>query len=203
MRLADCHPSVKHYAHGLCWPCYSRRYESTPARKRRQKSARDVAQAKTRRARPEAKQKAHAYHLTRYAMPSVRQRMAETARRRNATPEGRATKLYSQYKITPEQRTALLSAQGGTCALPFCHENATAIDHDHGCCRGRKICGRCIRGLLCGPHNRALGIFRDSPDCLKQAIEYLEGDYVHLSTLTDAPAIATNEKPPSPHGEGG
>lgn len=28
-------------------------------------------------------------------------------------------------------------------------------------------------GLLCGPCNRALGLFRDSPEALKSALEYL------------------------------
>lgn len=27
------------------------------------------------------------------------------------------------------------------------------IDHDHTCCNGNYSCGKCIRGLLCAPHN--------------------------------------------------
>lgn len=45
------------------------------------------------------------------------------------------------------------------------------IDHDHTCCRG---CDKCVRGLLCGNCNRALGIFGDDIERIQRAIEYLE-----------------------------
>ena len=41
-----------------------------------------------------------------------------------------------------------------------------SIDHDH-------VTGKC-RGLLCTNCNTALGSFRDNPDILRNAIEYLE-----------------------------
>jgi hypothetical protein len=39
-------------------------------------------------------------------------------------------------------------------------ENMFAVDHDHGCCPIKgKSCGKCVRGILCGPCNKALGVF--------------------------------------------
>lgn len=63
-----------------------------------------------------------------------------------------------------------------TCAI--CEKScktgkALAIDHDHRCCQGKKSCGKCIRGLLCQDCNLGLGHFRDNPNSLMRAIDYL------------------------------
>jgi hypothetical protein len=47
------------------------------------------------------------------------------------------------------------------------------VDHDHSCCDGGYSCGECVRGVLCHNHNRAIGLFRDDPDALNTAAEYL------------------------------
>lgn len=58
------------------------------------------------------------------------------------------------------------------------------VDHDHTCCppesnskgRTRKTCGKCVRGFLCGPCNRGIGLLREDKEILLSAIRYLE-DY--------------------------
>lgn len=77
---------------------------------------------------------------------------------------------------TPEERTALNETQRGLCAI--CREPETAVhavtgapkdlaaDHDHA--TGR------VRGLLCQRCNTGIGLFRDRPDLLRSAIDYLE-----------------------------
>lgn len=47
------------------------------------------------------------------------------------------------------------------------------IDHDHSCCPGDVSCGRCVRGVLCSTCNLGLGGFKDDPDLLRSAIQYL------------------------------
>lgn len=70
----------------------------------------------------------------------------------------------------------LYEAQGGVCALCRRATGRTkrlAVDHDHTCCAGKESCGRCVRGLLCGPCNDVLAVARDSADYFLGAIAYL------------------------------
>lgn len=94
--------------------------------------------------------------------------------------------LWSTYRMAPEDYLALLARQGGVCAIcasgdagPSTSKFGTdkqrfSVDHDHRCCPGDRSCGDCVRGLLCGPCNRGVGIFRDSPHTLRAAASYLE-----------------------------
>lgn len=60
----------------------------------------------------------------------------------------------------------MLAAQGGRCAI--CASDMGTewqVDHDHA--TGK------VRGLLCSPCNRGLGLFKDAPHLLRSAISYL------------------------------
>ena len=83
----------------------------------------------------------------------------------------------AKYGITKRQLEELLSLHDGKCH--GCLENdATDIDHDHSCCdfRGgsRKTCGECVRGILCGQCNKALGLLDDSIERLDSLKNYLK-----------------------------
>lgn len=70
----------------------------------------------------------------------------------------------SKYGITSEEFAARLEAQEGRCAI--CRDReAQVVDHCHT--------GGQVRGLLCTQCNTGLGYFRDNPDYLRAAIEYL------------------------------
>jgi len=83
------------------------------------------------------------------------------------------TKRCARRGITPEQLIDAYARQEECCAI--CKQEIklsdSAIDHNHN--TGE------FRGVLCKQCNRALGMFKDSPTVLKNAIEYLElfGDY--------------------------
>ena len=73
----------------------------------------------------------------------------------------------SLYGLTPEDYTAMVEAQQSRCAI--CRAMVSGnlhVDHDH-------ISGK-VRGLLCGPCNRILGLAKDEAETLRAAIEYLE-----------------------------
>lgn len=76
--------------------------------------------------------------------------------------------LRKLFGISLAEYEKLLSEQDGKCAI--CRQPdktfSLAVDHCHGTNR--------IRGLLCHLCNRALGMFKDSPELLRKAIEYLE-----------------------------
>lgn len=76
--------------------------------------------------------------------------------------------LMQKYGLTEDDVTEMVSDQNHMCAL--CNKvelsEPPAIDHCHK--TGK------IRALLCNCCNTGLGKFRDDPELLKSAIEYLE-----------------------------
>jgi len=73
----------------------------------------------------------------------------------------------------------MLEHQGGVCAI--CKEPPTtkrlAVDHKHEKQDKKQpalVKRKNVRGLLCWICNRAIGIFKDNPNRLRAAAEYLE-----------------------------
>lgn len=101
----------------------------------------------------------------------------------DANPEARRASyrranLKSHFGLTEAELEAMITAQNGRCLLCGSDEpggsGRWAIDHDHACCPGKRTCGKCIRGLLCNQCNLGLGLFRDDPDLLRRAADYIE-----------------------------
>lgn len=73
--------------------------------------------------------------------------------------------LTRRYGITAAEADHLLAGQGGFCAI--CKKApAEHVDHDH-------VTGA-VRALLCFNCNGGLGQFKDDPDVLRAAAEYVE-----------------------------
>lgn len=94
----------------------------------------------------------------------------QLAQRRNMDPtdrrrDNRNRMLKSRYGITLEQFDAALAAQDGVCKVCASTDDFH-VDHDHS--SGR------VRGILCGPCNRMLGMARDDIAVLEAAIRYLK-----------------------------
>lgn len=91
--------------------------------------------------------------------------------------------LVKKYGITLKDYDRMLAEQKGGCRLcgitPEEQGKRLAVDHAHDCCpyrRDGRTCGKCIRGLLCEDCNLGLGKFKDNPNLLRGAADYLEGE---------------------------
>lgn len=89
--------------------------------------------------------------------------------------------LREKFKLTPDEYQDMLVRQNGVCAIcgnPETKERLgklvnLAVDHDRACCPTGTTCGDCVRGLLCSNCNVALGLVKESPEILFNAIKYL------------------------------
>lgn len=74
--------------------------------------------------------------------------------------------LYSRLGITRADFDIMREAQDWKCKIcGTIPESTMHLDHCHQTMK--------IRGLLCGPCNKGLGLFRDNPEILEAAAEYL------------------------------
>ncbi|WP_407543808.1 endonuclease domain-containing protein (plasmid) [Deinococcus radiomollis] len=81
----------------------------------------------------------------------------------------RASKLRLNYNLTLAQYDDMVKERNGVCDIckkvPKGQQGSLCVDHDHE--TGR------IRGLLCSPCNRAVGMLGDTYEGLMRAIAYL------------------------------
>ncbi len=149
----------------------------------------DISHRKTSAVRCESCQDKHAKQLNRERYLKDRINILKRVRDRwfgftaeERRDQQRRTQRLSKFGLTPEDYEDMLTEQGGVCAICKKPETHTykgrvtelVVDHDRGCCPGKKSCGACIRGLLCHNCNAALGMFRDSLDSLTAAYMYLK-----------------------------
>ena len=97
----------------------------------------------------------------RSAVEKERQRQPDYQKHR------KAYQLKKNYGISQEEYDAQLVRQNYRCAICECEptKKKLAVDHCH-------TTGK-IRHLLCGPCNTGLGQFKDNPELLEKAAEYL------------------------------
>lgn len=85
----------------------------------------------------------------------------------NIVRPARNEQLKKLYGITIEQYEEMVMACDSRCHICGVKIETPHVDHNH-------LTGE-IRGLLCGNHNRGLGLFGDDPELLRAAAAYLEG----------------------------
>jgi Recombination endonuclease VII len=77
-----------------------------------------------------------------------------------------------KYGISLDTYNDMLKTQGGVCEI--CEQSCKsgrrlAVDHCHTTNK--------VRGLLCSACNQGLGLFKDSPELMLKAIQYLKDRY--------------------------
>ena len=86
----------------------------------------------------------------------------------------RRRNLKTRYNLTPDEYDSILSAQEGGCwicgYMPKPGGRRLAVDHDHKI-KNKGLAS--IRGILCHMCNRGLPFFRDNPERLRRAADYL------------------------------
>lgn len=112
-------------------------------------------------------------------------RLAQDRYRQNHPTSGMDRHFRSKYGITLEERNEMELNQDGLCAI--CHRNPDGlklmgaanlqVDHNHET--------KQVRGLLCHSCNIGLGKFKDSPELLEAAAEYLK--YHNNLALSNTP----------------
>lgn len=121
------------------------------------------------------------------------------SRRKMEDPEYNTRRaLRVKYSMSLEDYQAMLSSQAGGCAICGAsvsgrkNQERLIVDHCHS--SGR------VRGLLCHRHNIGLGSFRDSPEELRMAADYLErGNNYRASLLSvgEPQSSALQQLPPA------
>jgi len=89
-------------------------------------------------------------------------------KRKRASGSRQNYELKKAYGLSYKQYQSMLVAQGGLCAICKSPPNGRALDVDHNH-NTKRVCG-----LLCWNCNRGLGLFKDTPETLKNAAFYLE-----------------------------
>lgn len=93
-----------------------------------------------------------------------KERIGEKDKKRRNTEEWQNNYHIRLYGITLGEKREAAEKQGHRCAI--CRRKVElVVDHDH-------TTGK-FRGLLCSWCNTGLGYFKDSPERLRQAIDYL------------------------------
>ena len=82
----------------------------------------------------------------------------------------RALSLWYKFKITFAEHRGMLEDQNFSCAICGwkCLPKHRSLNVDHNHKTGQ------VRGLLCWPCNVGLGKFKDNPQSLRSAADYLE-----------------------------
>lgn len=116
---------------------------------------------------------------TRRPAPYPGPRCASHHRARKKVTKASAHEAYVQrtYGMRPGEYDRILELQGGACYLCRRATGRTkklAVDHDHACCPETPTCGRCNRGLLCGPCNKFMGHARDDIEFFRRGEQYLK-----------------------------
>ena len=187
MRRADCHPTRRYRAKGLCQACYALSlYYKNPEAKRAQvreyeAKNHEKVNASKKKYRgghvAEATERARLWRLAnleraraaerRYREKNKGKANAATRRWAAANPDKiKDNALLRKYGLSFSQYTSMIETQAGRCAICGGAMSPPYVDHDH--------VTKKVRAALCQACNVGLGAFKDRPERLRNAALYVE-----------------------------
>ncbi len=152
----------------VCQRANARAWAQAHPEKRREYKARYLAQPEAQEVRRRGARRRRLANPEAYREQQQRWNAANRAWVNQRARKYQPKRRLALYGMTPADYQALLEAQESACAIcgrSFA-EHPAHIDHCHE--TGR------VRGILCGPCNRALGMFGDDPEVLQRALAYLQ-----------------------------
>jgi len=81
--------------------------------------------------------------------------------------------LKNKYGLSITEFDDLLLSENNKC--PICGQPLDLLNLKNICIDHNHLTGK-VRGILCRKCNLAIGLLRDNPEYLRNAIKYLEGD---------------------------
>lgn len=140
-------------------------------RNRKKRIRQAVKAARKRSSTLEGRKKLHDYNSKRWHSKTKKQKLTAAQRvekwKREHPRKAENTRLKCHYGLSLKEFYALRKSQNNRCAICRKRFRKTPhVDHDHETKR--------IRGLLCGPCNTGLGMFKDSNEFLTRAASYLK-----------------------------
>lgn len=177
--MAQCHPDRVNRGRGLCRPCYAKQYKATWRNPKRATCHPDQPNCAKGLCMACHKKQWRSENLERSRLIGWRYRQRNKQKisavnkvyylqnRPKRQRQVRDRTLLVKFGVTREFYDKLVKSQGGVCAL--CGRPpkrlALALDHDHE--NGN------IRGALCHPCNKALGMLGDNVAGLSRALNYV------------------------------
>jgi len=183
MKVATCHPEQPLYCKDRCKDCYEKEYylahRKTPTPKlydvSKEKQCANCLKVKL---LTEFSHRRTSGKSIPYCKPCMVIKNKE-AKKRDPSIYRRIewpSKIKKAYGITPTDYDTMLNNQKGCCAIcgsPSPKSTRTTkfcIDHKHDSSAK-------VRGLLCNPCNRAVGLISDNPETATKMAEYLNKEY--------------------------
>lgn len=158
---ATCHPERKSEGNGLCGPCYRRQYYLSHKEQ--------ISRKAKMRYRAGGKGEWETYYTKNRERIVERQRQYREKHKIAINLKQKANWSRYKYGISLETVDQLLVGQHNKCA--GCQEDFTGslypcVDHCH-------ISNK-VRGMLCDPCNKSIGILKENVETLRRLADYLE-----------------------------